>query len=77
MEGSRVQLLGNGFGRCPPEWNVLAREARLPLAGEQPGGKPVRNISQAEGHLTSFTTTNSQGKGLLLLAAQAPNQVEV
>ncbi|CAI5785022.1 repeat 31 isoform X1 [Podarcis lilfordi] len=73
LEKCRVQLLlENGFGQYPPKWNVHARESSLPPTGEQPGGHPVRSISQARGHLAPLTITSSQGKGLLPLAAQAP-----
>ncbi|XP_033017058.1 tetratricopeptide repeat protein 31 isoform X3 [Lacerta agilis] len=73
LEKCRVQLLlENGFGHYPPKWNVHAREASLPPAGEQPGGQPIRSTPQAGGHLASLTITNSQGKGLPPLAAQAP-----
>ncbi|XP_062991909.1 tetratricopeptide repeat protein 31 isoform X2 [Elgaria multicarinata webbii] len=58
----------NSFSGCPPEWNVLAREAQLPPSG----GRPLASSrASAGGHLASVTITNSQGKVLVPPAPRA------
>ncbi|XP_053110556.1 tetratricopeptide repeat protein 31 [Hemicordylus capensis] len=64
LEKCRIQFrLENGFSQYhPPEWGVVARDARLLLPGDQRGGRP------AGAGLASVTITSSKCKA----AAAAP-----